>query len=83
MCVCPHRRFILINFCDTTQRGKKYWLASAKVDMDSKGGFMRIAQTKTIEMMYINKLGLQEELDKLCCFGKLKPEKVIARLGKN
>ena len=78
-----HWRFMLFNFYETMQGGKKYWLASAKVDRDSKGGFMRFAQTKTIELMYINKLGLQKELDKLCCFGKLKPVKVIARLGKN
>ena len=73
---------MLFNFCDTAQNGKKYWLASAEVDRDIGGGFMRFAQTKTIELMYINKLGLQNELDKLGCFGRVKPEKVITRLGK-
>ncbi len=77
-----HRRFMLF-FFETAQDGKKYWLASAKVDKDIKGGCMRVPKAKTIELMYISKLGLQKELDKLCCFGKLKPEKVIARLGKN
>ncbi len=78
-----HRRFMLFPICDITQGGKKYWLASAKVDRDNKGGFMNFAQVKTIELMYINKIGLQKELDNLCCFGLLKPEKVMARLGKN
>lgn len=53
------------------------------MDRDSKGGFMHFAQAKSIELMYINKIGLQKELDKLCCFGSLKPEKVVARLGKD
>jgi hypothetical protein len=44
---------------------------------------MRFAQEKSIELMYIHKKGLQKELEKLCCFGSLKPEKVVARLGKN
>ena len=44
---------------------------------------MHFAQEKTIELMYIHKEGLQEELEKLCCFGSLKAEKVVARLGKN
>jgi hypothetical protein len=73
---------MLFNFGDTAQRGKKYWLASSEVKRDIGVGFMRFAQTKTIELMYINKLCLQNELDKLGCFGKLKPEKVITRLGK-
>ena len=72
----------MLFLCDTTQGGKRYWLASAKVDKDNKGGVMQFAQVKRIELMYINKIGLQKELDKLCCFGSLKPEKVVARLGK-
>jgi hypothetical protein len=38
---------------------------------------------RSIELMYIHKKGLQKELEKLCCFGSLKPEKVVARLGKS
>jgi hypothetical protein len=44
---------------------------------------MQFAQEKSTELMYIHKKGLQKELEKLCCFGTLKPEKVVARLGKN
>jgi hypothetical protein len=44
---------------------------------------VRFPEEKKIELAYINKNGLQQELEKLCCFGSLKPEKVIARLGKN
>jgi L-fucose isomerase-like protein len=44
---------------------------------------MQFAQVKSTELMYVHKKGLQKELEKLCCFGSLKPEKVVARLGKN
>ena len=68
--------------CDTSQGGKKYYLVSAKV-LDNNCGSMQFFQEKKIELMYINKKGLQQELEKLGCFGSLKPEKVVARLGKN
>ncbi len=44
---------------------------------------MQFAQEITIELMYVHKKVLQKELEKLCSFGSLKPEKVVARLGKN
>jgi hypothetical protein len=58
-------------------------LASAKLSDDKKGGHMQFAQVKSTELMYVHKKGLQKELEKFCCFGSLKPEKVVARLGKN
>ena len=44
---------------------------------------MQFSQEKKIELMYINKNGLQKELESLCCFGSMKSEKIVARLGKN
>jgi hypothetical protein len=75
--------FLFFVLCNTSKDGKQYYLASAKLNHNKQGGHMHFAQEKTIELMYIHKEGLQEELEKLCCFGSLKAEKVVARLGKN
>lgn len=48
-----------------------------------KGKF--IPQDKTIEMMYVG-IGvdsLETELEKLCSFSSLPPEKAVARLGED
>lgn len=64
--------------CKTSQGGKEYHLVSAKL-LDHSTRFF---QEKIIELMYINKNGLQRELEKLCSFDSLRPEKVVTRLGK-
>ena len=46
-----------------------------------KGKF--IAKDKTIEMLYVGIDGLETELEKLCSFASLPPEKAIARLGED
>lgn len=69
--------------CDTSQDGKKYCLVSARVLDNNGGGMPFFFQERKIELMYIRKKCLQQELEKLCCFGSLKPEKAVARLGKN
>jgi hypothetical protein len=47
------------------------------------GRSRQFPEEKKIEHMYVRVNGLQKELEKLCCFGSLEPEKVVARLGKN
>jgi hypothetical protein len=47
------------------------------------GGCRLFHEEKRIELMYVKVNGLQKELEKLCCFGSLEPEKVVARLGEN
>lgn len=46
-----------------------------------KGKF--IPQDKTIEMMYVGVDSLETELEKLCSFSSLPPEKAVARLGED
>jgi len=68
MIVCPYE-------------GKKYYLASPKVDRNKKSGsMMQFAQVPKIDLMYICVNGLKKELEKICCFGSLKPANVGPRL---
>jgi hypothetical protein len=62
----------------------KYSLASAKVtnEMRGSGGKGKvIAQDKTIELLYIAVNRLETELEEMCSFSSLPPEKAVARLG--
>jgi len=64
-----------------TSRGMKYTLASGKVMQEKKGLRPQFNNEKRIELVYIRTQGLQKELEKICSFSLMKPEKVVARLA--
>ena len=50
---------------------------------EKQGQRQQFGSEKRIELLYIRTQGLQKELEKICSFSTMKPEKVVARLGKN
>ncbi|KAL7541843.1 hypothetical protein ACHAXR_011280 [Thalassiosira sp. AJA248-18] len=68
---CPDKTII--------ENGKKYTLASAKVD--KKSGRSKFGNDNRIELIYVQTRCLQRELEKLCSFSVMRPEKIVARLG--
>ena len=64
----------------------EYSLASAKMTNEKRGGGGKgkvIAQDKTIELLYIADNSLDTELERMCSFSSLTPEKAVARLGED
>ena len=73
--------FYLTHLCYTTKNGMKYTLASGKLVKDKQNGGV-FAREKSIELLYIRAKSLQADLERVCSFSSLKPEKIVARLGK-
>ncbi|KAL7546948.1 hypothetical protein ACHAWF_010266 [Thalassiosira exigua] len=64
-----------------TLNGLKYSLASSKVDDNKQGGPFSFGNVRRVEQIYIRMNGLQKELEKLCGFNHMVPEKAVARLA--
>jgi len=62
-----------------THNDTKYTLASAKLIKDKQGG--TFTKEKLIELVYIRAKNLHKELEKICSFSLMRPEKVVARLA--
>ncbi|KAL7552434.1 hypothetical protein ACHAWF_015675 [Thalassiosira exigua] len=69
----PPKRTIRLN-------GSRFTLASSKVDKNKQGGPNSFGNDKKIDQIYIRHNCLQKELEKICGFNRLKPEKAVARL---
>ena len=70
-------------YLPTFQQGRKFTLTSGKVIKDKNGGRGGFPSASKIDLLYINKQCLKEELGKICNFSVMKPEKIVARLGEN
>ena len=78
------RRSCLFDFeyVQLFQQGKKYTLVSGKVIKGGGGSKYNFSCQSKIELLYARKQCLQKSLEKICDFSVLRPEKVVARLGK-
>ena len=59
----------------------KYTLASAKLTEDNQGGRLFKIKQKSIELTYIRGTSVPADLERICAFSLMKPEKVVARLA--
>lgn len=62
----------------------EYFLASSKLNNEKSGGKVKgkyFATDRKIDLLYIGLNSLETELERLCAFSSLAPEKAVARLG--
>ena len=80
-CIAECYIFISLQLFHATKNGMKYTLASAKLTGDNKGGRLFKIKQESIELTYIRGKSVQADLERICAFSLMKPEKNVARLA--